>query len=128
MDAVLSASGAVGGTVSFLQFFGSALQVTPHVHSLVPDGVFVPGEDGVRFEALPPPTQAEVERLLRLGRHVPRGAAQPLLPHGAQPACHPPAALLGTSSPARRPQQGSYPSDTSSTSRRCEWSGFQRDL
>jgi putative transposase len=45
------------GAVSFIQFFGSALQVTPHFHSLVPDGVFVPGEGGVRFEALPPPTQ-----------------------------------------------------------------------
>ncbi|WP_368668867.1 transposase [Corallococcus sp. CA053C] len=26
------------GAVSFIQFFGSALQVTPHFHSLVPDG------------------------------------------------------------------------------------------
>ncbi|WNG22433.1 hypothetical protein F0U63_40495 [Cystobacter fuscus] len=54
-----------GGAVSFIQFFGSALQVTPHFHSLVPDGVFLPREGGVRFELLPPPTQGEVERLLR---------------------------------------------------------------
>jgi hypothetical protein len=40
--------------VSLIQFFGSALQVTPHFHSRVPDGVFVPGEGGMRFEALPP--------------------------------------------------------------------------
>jgi hypothetical protein len=46
------------------QFFGSALQVTPRSHALVPDGVFVPGEGGVRFEVLPPPTQGEVERLV----------------------------------------------------------------
>jgi len=52
------------GAVSFIQFFGSALQVTPHFHSLVPDGVFVLREGGVRFEALPPPTQGEVDRLL----------------------------------------------------------------
>jgi hypothetical protein len=52
-----------------LQFFGSTLQVTPHFHSLVPDGVFVPREDGVRFEPLPPPTQGEVERLLKGVRH-----------------------------------------------------------
>ncbi|HEX8700230.1 MAG TPA: transposase zinc-binding domain-containing protein, partial [Myxococcaceae bacterium] len=57
------------GAVSFIQFFGSALQVTPHFHSLVPDGVFVPQEGGVRFEPLPPPTQAEVKRLLRGVRH-----------------------------------------------------------
>lgn len=36
-----------GRAVSFIQFFGSALQVTPHFHSLVPDGVFGPREDGV---------------------------------------------------------------------------------
>ncbi|WP_164002973.1 transposase [Pyxidicoccus caerfyrddinensis] len=45
------------------------MQVTPHSHALVPEGVFVPGEGGVRFEALPPPTQGEVERLLRVVRH-----------------------------------------------------------
>ncbi|MFY0579742.1 hypothetical protein ACN28S_40745 [Cystobacter fuscus] len=55
--------------MSFIQFFGSALQVTPHFHSLVPDGVFVPREGGVRFEPLPPPTQGEVERLLRVVHH-----------------------------------------------------------
>ena len=61
--------GGQAGSVSFIPFFGSALQVTPHFHSLVPDGVFVPQEGGVRFEPLPPPTQAEVERLLRGVRH-----------------------------------------------------------
>ncbi|MDC0713763.1 transposase [Stigmatella sp. ncwal1] len=55
--------------MSFIPFFGSALQVTPHFHSLVPDGVFVQREGGVRFEALPPPTQGEVEQLLRVVRH-----------------------------------------------------------
>ena len=52
-----------------LQFFGSALQVTPHFHSLVPDGVFVPREGCVRFEPLPPPTQGELQRLLRGVHH-----------------------------------------------------------
>ena len=61
--------GGQPGAVSFIQFFGSALQVTPYFHSLVPDGVFVPQVGGVRFEPLPPPTQAEVERLLRVVRH-----------------------------------------------------------
>ncbi|WP_349257906.1 transposase zinc-binding domain-containing protein [Archangium sp.] len=32
--------GGQAGAVSFIQFFGSALQVTPHFHSLVPDGVY----------------------------------------------------------------------------------------
>jgi hypothetical protein len=39
-----SLRGGQTGAVSFIQFFGSALQVTPHSHALVPDGVFVPGE------------------------------------------------------------------------------------
>jgi hypothetical protein len=56
------------GAVSFLQFFGSALQVTPHFHALVPDGVFVPQEGKVRFEELGPPTQGEVEQLLSAAR------------------------------------------------------------
>ncbi|WP_147441770.1 transposase zinc-binding domain-containing protein [Corallococcus exercitus] len=61
--------GGQTGAVSFLQIFGSALQVTPHDHALVPEGVFVPGEGGVHFEALPPPPQGEVERLLKVVRH-----------------------------------------------------------
>jgi hypothetical protein len=63
--------GTANRYVSFIQFFGSALQVTPHFHSLVPDGVFVPREGGVRFEALPLPTQGEVERLLALNERLP---------------------------------------------------------
>ncbi|MBZ4423051.1 transposase [Myxococcus sp. RHST-1-4] len=35
--------GGQAAAVSFIQFFGAALQVTPHFHSLVPDGVFLPG-------------------------------------------------------------------------------------
>lgn len=29
-----------GGAVAFAQFFGSALQVTPHLHVLMPEGLF----------------------------------------------------------------------------------------
>ena len=35
----------------------------------MPDGVWVPLDDGVRFVELPPPSQAEVERLLEVLRH-----------------------------------------------------------
>jgi len=78
--------------VSFVQFFGSVLQVTPHFHLLVSDGVFVPQESGVSFEALPPPTQAEVKRLLRVVRLrvlrllEKRGAVPAQGPEGAQQA------------------------------------------
>ena len=60
--------GRSGPCHSFIQFFGSALQVTPHFHSLVPDGVFVPREGGVRFEPLPPPTQAGMPTRSASGR------------------------------------------------------------
>ncbi len=69
---------------------GPSLQVTPHFHSLVPDGVFVPEEGGVRFEALPPPTQGEVEQLLRVVRHR---ALRLLEKRGALPAQGPEDAL-----------------------------------
>ena len=53
------------GTVTFVQRFGSALQLNIHFHAVVPDGVFVPGDDGaVSFARLPPPTDDDVELLL----------------------------------------------------------------
>jgi len=52
------------GAVSFLQRFGGALNLHPHVHSLVPDGLFVPAADGLlTFVPLPPPTDEEIEAL-----------------------------------------------------------------
>lgn len=48
------------GAVSFAQMFGSALQLTPHLHVLVPEGVFT--DEG--FVPLPPPSQEEVEAVL----------------------------------------------------------------
>lgn len=57
----LGATGkSVGGAVSFVQLFGSALQLQPHVHLLCAEGVW---SDGV-FMALPPPAPEEVERVL----------------------------------------------------------------
>jgi phosphoglycolate phosphatase-like HAD superfamily hydrolase len=50
-----------GGATSFLQLFGSALQLTPHFHVLVPEGVWT--KDG-RFVALPPPDTRDVEAVL----------------------------------------------------------------
>jgi len=54
------------GAVTFVQRFGGALNLNPHLHSLLPDGLFVPeGEEGERlaFVPLPAPTTAEVEEL-----------------------------------------------------------------
>ncbi|MGA9525328.1 MAG: transposase, partial [Myxococcaceae bacterium] len=58
------------GAVSFIQRFGSALQLNVHFHVLVPEGVF---DVGGTFHPLPPPEDADVEALLHtlLRRLVP---------------------------------------------------------
>jgi hypothetical protein len=50
----------MGGAVCFTQLFGSALQLQPHLHGLVAEGVW---NDGV-FMELPPPSPEEVEAVL----------------------------------------------------------------
>jgi hypothetical protein len=53
------------GAVTFVQRFGSLLNLNCHVHALLPDGVFAAGSDGaVRFHPLPPPWDDDVARLL----------------------------------------------------------------
>jgi len=53
------------GSVSFVQRFGGALNLNPHVHSLLPDGLFVPGDEGgtLTFVPLPEPTSSDIEAL-----------------------------------------------------------------
>jgi len=60
------------GAVSFIQLWGSVLQLTPHAHSWLPDGVFGKDESGaLRFVRLPPPSDADVAALLaRIARRV----------------------------------------------------------
>ncbi len=57
-----------GGALGFLQLFGSALQLSPHLHVLVPEGQW--SEAGA-LVVLPPPEDEEVEAVLhRLLRRV----------------------------------------------------------
>ena len=59
------------GAVTMIQRFGSALNFSLHFHTLVPDGVFFEDGDGeVQFQALPPPTRSDLEKLVR--KIVPR--------------------------------------------------------
>ena len=45
--------------------FGGALNLNPHFHSLLPDGLFIAGDNGqLRFQELPAPTDDEVGELL----------------------------------------------------------------
>jgi hypothetical protein len=55
----LGVSDAQHGSVTFVQRFGSALQV--NVHVVAPDGLFVDGT----FQRLPPPRDEDVDSLLR---------------------------------------------------------------
>ena len=52
------------GAVAFVQRFGSALQLTPHFHLLVPEAVFEELDEAeLRLHPLPRPTDREVETL-----------------------------------------------------------------
>jgi hypothetical protein len=54
------------GAITFVQRFGSALNLNVHFHSVVPDGAFVRMDDGaVRFMALAPPSKEVLEKVLR---------------------------------------------------------------
>ncbi len=53
------------GAVTFVQRFGDALDLNVHFHTLALDGVYVDCRQGVRFRPLPPPTDAEIERVAR---------------------------------------------------------------
>jgi len=62
----------VGGAVAMTQWFGSALQLTPHLHVLVPEALWDAATGAVT--ALPPPSDDEVEKVVqRVVRQV-RGA------------------------------------------------------
>lgn len=53
------------GTVTFIQRFGGALNLNVHFHTVVLDGVFFENAHGeLHFKKLPPPTDAEVTRLV----------------------------------------------------------------
>jgi hypothetical protein len=53
------------GAVTFCQRFGSLLNLNCHFHSVLPEGVFYEGEDGVGYMPLPPPSADDIERLNR---------------------------------------------------------------
>jgi hypothetical protein len=59
------------GSVTAVQLWGSLLQLTPHFHSLLPDGVFTAQDGSLVFHRLAPPEDADVDRLLeRISKRV----------------------------------------------------------
>ncbi len=58
--------GPLCGAVTFIQRFGSALNVNIHFHTLVPEGVFFQTDQGgIGFHALLPPSVSDLNKLLR---------------------------------------------------------------
>jgi hypothetical protein len=62
------------GPVSYVQRFGDALNLNPHFHTLVLDGIYIVGDGGkVFFRRVAPPSDAEVARVAdRVHRSVAR--------------------------------------------------------
>ena len=52
------------GSVTFVQRFGSALNLNPHFHVLVLDGVYVDGEEEPVFVPAPVVCDADVQRIV----------------------------------------------------------------
>ncbi|MBS2033291.1 MAG: transposase, partial [Deltaproteobacteria bacterium] len=69
----LGLPGGETAAVTFVQRFGSALNLHPHLHVVVADALFVKDGEAVRTVPLPPPTNAEVaEVLARVVRRLER--------------------------------------------------------
>ena len=63
--------------MTFVQRFGGLVNLNVHFHLVVPDGVFVSGDEGLRFEMLPVPTNANVLAILdRIMRQIARRLAK----------------------------------------------------
>jgi Putative transposase len=69
--------------VAMLQFFGSAIQLHPHVHTQIPDGLWVPGRaHTMTFAELPPPTDEDVATLThKIARRLTKVARRYLAEH-----------------------------------------------
>lgn len=59
-------------SVTYIHRFNTLLRLSPHLHSLLPDGVFYQDDEGqLAFAELAPPTDAEVTRILtRCARRI----------------------------------------------------------
>ena len=58
-------SGAKTGSVTFIQRFGGSLNLNIHFHIIYPDGVYTFDQKNVTFHPLTPPSQVELDNLLK---------------------------------------------------------------
>jgi len=67
------ASSARSGAITFIQRFGSALNLNVHLHMLIPDGVYTLSHGKPRFHAVSAPSHSELTALLnRIIRRIAR--------------------------------------------------------
>ena len=97
------------GAVTHVQYFGSALQLSPHFHAIIPDGVFVETDGAVGFLQVPPPTPEDVASLVqRLARRLAkllrqRGLDDAQPDAGGRPRRPPPRVAPASPSPSAPP-------------------------
>ena len=66
-------SGARSGAITFIQRFGSALNLNVHLHMLIPDGIYTLSHGKPCFHAVTAPSQSELTTLLnRIIRRITR--------------------------------------------------------
>ncbi|HIM56981.1 MAG TPA: hypothetical protein EYM39_09785, partial [Candidatus Latescibacteria bacterium] len=77
-------SGARCGSVTFVQRFGSSINLNPHFHVLMLDGVYVPAADGEEpvFAAAPPLADEDVHEIVETAAQRHRALAATSRPAG----------------------------------------------
>src|SRR4051812_12268849 len=112
------------GAVTFVQRFGGALNLNVHFHCLVPDGVFIEEKQGIRFVALPCPSEDEVRDVL--GR-IPRRVRKLLRPRREATECdtRDPGALAAAQADSMGSLRGRAPNAGSKKERTAYEEGFR---
>jgi Putative transposase len=94
--------------VTFVQRFGSALNLNVHFHAVIPDGVWIRDEGTVRFLPLPGPTEEDVQEVLRRIERRVRALLEPRL-EAARDDTRPPDALAASQAESVITMRGTPP-------------------
>ena len=108
------------GAVTFVQRFGSLLNLNCHVHALFPDGVFAAGLDGSAvFHALPPPWDDDITTLVHQIAHAIHRLVERHLAHRGDDADDPPELLASEQARAVAALPSSGRASPPTPGRRC---------
>jgi len=115
--------GTRAGAVTFVQRFGSALNLNVHFHCVVPDGVWVREEGGVQFVPLPGLTDDDVAQVLRSLERCIRALLKPRLDALREDA-RPPDALAASQAESVSALRGKPPDKSESRHLAAYHQGF----